>query len=144
MSSRFYLTLTYFLQMNRSTLETAMLVVGKMTIGFSILLMVAVNICQAQPKCRTTEMCELENTRGVSTNSSLVRRSSIYPASCPRACSQRPDCIATTYDPATETCDLHVVDADGALCINVSTSVGSTLALTKWFGIPCPKVRHNG
>ena len=115
-----------------------------MTISCGILLLVAVNTCHAQPKCRTTEMCKLKNTRGVSTNSSLIRRNSLYPASCPRACSQRPDCIATTYDPATETCDLHVEDADGTRCIDVSTNVGSTFTMKKWFGIPCPKVRHIG
>ena len=115
----------------------------KMTINFTILLMVAVNTCHGQSKCATTEMCELDNTLGLSNNSLVIPRSSIYPGSCSLACFQRADCIATTYDSTTETCDMHIAEADGTLCINVSANVGSAFTMAKWSDIPCSKVRRH-
>ena len=66
--------------------------------GFRLLLAATLNVCYAQLQGETTEMCQLENTRGSSTASSLISRSSRYPSSCPVVCSQSTECVATTYD----------------------------------------------
>ena len=106
-----------------------------------VLLAVTLTVCCANSQCKTTETCQLENTRGTSTASSIIPRSSIYPASCPAVCSLNAECIATTFDPTTENCELHEAYVDGAPCITLSTDVGSTFWMMKESELPCPKVR---
>ena len=108
----------------------------------SLLLVFALTMIHAKSKCRTREICQLENTRAISNASSLIQRSLIHPTSCPGVCLQNAECMATTYDPETENCELHEAYADGVGCIELSAKFGSILSMIKVPGIPCPKVRH--
>ena len=108
-----------------------------------LLLITILNVCHAQPPCKITEICEMEKTRAVSTTSTLIPRGSIYPASCPGYCSQRAECIATTYNQATETCELHEADPDDGSCFILSTDVAAIFSMIKLPGVPCPKVSYN-
>ena len=108
----------------------------------NLLLVFALTMVHAQSKCRTREICKLENTRATSNASSLIQRSIIYPASCPGVCLQHAECMAATYDPETENCELHEAYADGVPCIELSAKFGSIFSMIKVPGITCPKVRH--
>ena len=108
-----------------------------------LLLITILNVCHAQPPCKIIEMCEMPNTRVVSTTSSLIARGFVYPASCPWYCLQRAECIATTYNQAKETCELHEADTDGGPCTTLSTDVASVFSMIKLPGVPCPKVSYN-
>ena len=108
-----------------------------------LLLIVTLKVAHAQSQCQTSEICELENTHAISTAWSLIPRSSVYPVSCLALCLQHVECMATTYDPETENCELHGTYADGATdCIGLSAKVGSTFSMMKLPGISCPQVRH--
>ena len=108
----------------------------------SLALIVTLIVAHAKSQCKTNELCELENTLAISTTSLLIPSSSVYPASCPGVCSQRADCMATTFDPETGICELHEAYADGAPCIALSAKMGPTFSMMNLPGIPCPKVRH--
>ena len=56
-------------------------------------------------------------------------------------CSQHDKCMATTYDPAAENCELHEAYEDDAPCISLSAKVDSTFSMMKLPGVPCPEVR---
>ena len=108
----------------------------------SLLLVFIHKATHAQSQCKTSDICKLENTRATSSASSLIPRSSVYPSSCSGLCLQHAKCMATTYDPATERCELHEVYEDGASCISLSAMNGSNFWMMKFTGIPCPKVRY--
>ena len=116
------------------------------TATLSLLLTVTLDVCHANSQCTTIELCHVKNTRAVSTTSSSISRSSIFPSSCARVCSQDSACVATTYDPITGNCVLHEDEApgaqDGAPCMTLSPHVGSYFSMTKLPEIPCPKVSH--
>ena len=132
--------LTNFSSNDTSNPVTFHMVADRM--GFTLLVFtITLNLCHAQSQCNTMETCQLKDTRGTSTASSLIPRSSVYPPRCPVLCSRRAECLATTYDPTTENCELHEVYADGAPCMTLSTNLGSSFSMVKEPGIPCPKVR---
>ena len=106
-----------------------------------ILLIATLSGCNTQSQCRTADICELQNIHAVSETYTHIPKSDIYPASCPGFCSQHAECIATTYDPTADQCQLHQADAEGAPCTTLTTKVGSTFSMMKLPGIPCPKVR---
>ena len=108
---------------------------------YLLLLTITLTLYHAQSQCNTIETCELEDIRGTSTASSLIPRSSAYPPLCAMLCSQRAECLATTYDPATESCELHEAYADGAPCMTLSINDGSSFSMMKEPGIQCPQVR---
>ena len=108
----------------------------------SLLLIVTLKGAHAQSQCNTSEICELENTCAISTAWSHFSRSSVYRVSCLWVCLLQGECMATTYDPETENCELHETYADGAPCIALSAKVGSTFSMMRLPGISCPQVRH--
>ena len=116
------------------------------TATFTLLLKITLGVCHASSQCTTAELCQLKNTRAVSTTSSSISKRSIYPSSCARVCSQNSECVATTYDPITENCVLHGDEAagaaDGTPCMALSPHVGSAFSMNKLPGTPCPKVSH--
>ena len=107
-----------------------------------LLLIITLEVAHAQQQCETSEICKLENTSAKSITSSLIPRSLTYPVSCLRMCIENAECMATTYDPETEHCELHEAYADGAPCFALSVKIGSIFSMMKLPGIPCPKVRH--
>ena len=122
-----------------STMITSVIMAA--TLG--ILLIATLSGCHVQSQCRTTDTCELQNIHAISETYTLIPLIDIYPASCPGFCSQHAECIAATYDPTTEECQLHQADAEGAPCTTLTAKIGSTFPMMKLPGIPCPKVRRN-
>ena len=112
------------------------------TSTLSLLLVAIVKMAQTQSQCKTSEICELENTGALSTTSSLILKNSVYLESCSVMCSMHVKCMATSYDPATGNCELHEAYADGAPCIVLSAEIGSTFSMLKLPGTSCPQVRH--
>ena len=116
-------------------------IMAAMVIHILLLSTAIFNVCHAQPQCKTTDICLSENTRRTSTASSLVPRVSIYPASSPMVCSQMTKCFATTYDQATENCELYKANVYGSPCLILSSNDGSSFWVMKIPEIPCQKVR---
>ena len=106
---------------------------------FGLLLTIALHLCHGQSHCRTSYMCCFRNIGGKSAISSLISRRYIYPATCQRACQRRPECIASTYDPTAETCELHADAEDGA-CMSLSSAAGFFFCMVKNDGGPCQQV----
>ena len=116
-------------------------ILAAMVIHILLLSTAIFNVCHAQPQCKTTDICLSENTRGTSTASSLVPRGSIYPASCPMVCSQMTECFATTYDQATENCELYKANVYGSPCLTLSSNDGSSFG---WWQCPRYLVKRLG
>ena len=104
-----------------------------------LLLIIKLNEHQVLPECTAADLCSLENTRGLSVyNGSIPRRS--VSTSCPRVCSLNSKCIATTYNPQTENCDLHEAGTTGTPCMTLVPDLGSSFWMIKHLERSCPKV----
>ena len=106
----------------------------------SLLWIFFLNVYDVQSQCTTNNACWLSNTRGVSTDSFLIPRGSIYPESCLRFCSHSSECVAATYNPNADICELHEAGAEGAPCMTLGTDVGSSFWMMKHPERQCPKV----
>ena len=107
----------------------------------SLLWIFLLNVYDVRSQCTTNDACWLKNTRGVSFDSSLIPRNSIYPDSCLRFCSHSSECVAATYNPNADTCELHEAGAEGAPCMPLVTDVGSSFWMMKHPERQCPNVR---
>ena len=88
------------------------------------------------------EFCLLRNIRGISVyNSSRSRRS--MSMTCIRACWLHPGCVVTTYDSATENCELHETGAEGTPPVTLVNNDGSSVWFIKHPQRSCPKVSFN-
>ena len=96
-------------------------------------------VYRGQSQCIPSEMCCYHNTRGISANSSLTMRRTMYPASCRWACTMSPECDGTTYNPTTETCELHA-EVDGEPFISLIADIGLSFCMSKNHEGSCPKV----
>ena len=107
----------------------------------SLLWIFFLNVYDVQSQCTTNDACWLKNTRGVSIDSSLIPRNSIYPDSCLRFCSRSSECVAATCNPNADPCELHEAGAEGAPCMTLVADVGSSFWMMKYPERQCPKVR---
>ena len=107
--------------------------------GLILLLIISMNVHQFLSQCTTFHWCWLRNTRGTSVNSSSIPRHSMS-TNCPRMCSLDSQCIATSYDSASDNCELHEAGKEGTRCISLKADEGSSFWMMKTPGRSCPKV----
>ena len=106
----------------------------------SLLWIIALVVYHVKSQCTSAEGCLLRNTRGISTNFSIISKRSIYPRSCLRLCFKSSECIATTHDPSSDTCELHETVGAGSPCMTLVSHVGNSFWMLKQPERPCPKV----
>ena len=108
------------------------------THNLSLLWITIWNIYNVHLQCITSTICSMQNTRGVSTNTSSISKDSIFPLTCQAMCSNTSDCFATSYDHTRDICVLH---GKGTKCMELVADIGSRIWITMRLGRPCPKVR---
>ena len=135
------LTMNTILSRSPSTIQQSVSLAMPTTESLSLLLTVILDVCHALSQCNSTEMCWLQNTRGVSGYSSHISRQSIYPMTCLAKCAFSSECIAVTDGPNTENCEFHGSGPEGTPCLTWVTDVGFSFWMTKSHGKPCPKVK---
>ena len=124
----------------KSTRKTLNMTAGK--VGLILLLLTSLYVRKVPSQCMTTEFCLLRNIRGISVyNSSRSRRS--MSMTCIRACWLHPGCVVTTYDSATENCELHETGAEGTPPVTLVNNDGSSVWFIKHPQRSCLKVSFN-